>query len=318
MNERIQSYLDKVDPAIAGQNGSSKTLWVASRLVNVFGLSAEDAWPWLCRYNERCVPPWSENDLRRKLAEACRGSSNAQSERAYPKSGETASASPLEGVTAWPARNLDEINCIIKDGPGLYDLWEASPVRFEDGQSHAEDIVDVLFPGNPLLCCARTPGEFASRRREVWRGHLSQLPLMVPNPMHAIKGITKAGYPSEHSQDNTAQRVYLCIEFDFAEGDLAVPITDACAALILHLKNKHLNTLVAVCFSGGKSLHAWFRVLDVLKPGEQYSFMQRAVALGADRATWNKSQFVRIPDGSRANGSRQTAYYLDAKEAVQL
>jgi hypothetical protein len=45
--------------------------------------------------------------------------------------------------------------------------------------------------------------------------------------------------------------------------------------------------------------------------------MRYAVAHGADRATWNKAQLVRIPDGLRANGVRQIAYYLNPKEAVR-
>ena len=89
---------------------------------------------------------------------------------------------------------------------------------------------------------------------------------------------------------------------------------DVCAALILHLR-KRLPTLVSVCFSGGKSLHAWFRVFGMDRR-PQRKFMEYAVSLGADRATWNKAQLVRIPDGHRASGVRQTAYYFDPAEAV--
>lgn len=40
-------------------------------------------------------------------------------------------------------------------------------------------------------------------------------------------------------------------------------------------------------------------------------FMRYAVALGADRATWTRSQFVRMPDGTRDNGERQTVYFFN-------
>jgi hypothetical protein len=33
--------------------------------------------------------------------------------------------------------------------------------------------------------------------------------------------------------------------------------------------------------------------------------------LGADRATWTRSQFVRIPDGIRENGNQQTLYFFN-------
>ena len=36
-----------------------------------------------------------------------------------------------------------------------------------------------------------------------------------------------------------------------------------------------------------------------------------AVSLGADRATWTRSQFVRMPDGTRDNGNRQAVYFFN-------
>jgi hypothetical protein len=42
-------------------------------------------------------------------------------------------------------------------------------------------------------------------------------------------------------------------------------------------------------------------------------FFRYAVSLGADRATWTRCQFVRMPDGARDNGSRQTVFYLNFK-----
>ncbi len=44
--------------------------------------------------------------------------------------------------------------------------------------------------------------------------------------------------------------------------------------------------------------------------------MRYAVALGADRATWTRSQFVRMPGGTRDNGKPQTIYFFNPK-AVQ-
>src|SRR4029453_6151855 len=54
---------------------------------------------------------------------------------------------------AWPGVDHELCAKIISeaDGYGLYDLWERSPVRFEDDQQHSEEIIDILFPGDPLL-----------------------------------------------------------------------------------------------------------------------------------------------------------------------
>jgi hypothetical protein len=45
-------------------------------------------------------------------------------------------------------------------------------------------------------------------------------------------------------------------------------------------------------------------------------FFALAMSLGADRATWTRSQFVRVPDGRRENGARQFCLYLNPEEAV--
>ena len=96
--------------------------------------------------------------------------------------------------------------------------------------------------------------------------------------------------------------------------DAGVTVADACAALHLHLAT--LLPLVAVVHSAGKSLHGWYYVSDKTDV-ELRPFMDYAVSLGADHATWLRSQFVRLPDGLRENGRRQVTYYLDPGKAVK-
>jgi hypothetical protein len=77
-----------------------------------------------------------------------------------------------------------------------------------------------------------------------------------------------------------------------------------------------LLPLVCVVYSGGKSLHGWY--LAYGKPEAKLrAFMNYAVRVGADQATWLKSQFVRLPDGLRENGKCQVTYYLDPEKAVK-
>jgi hypothetical protein len=237
---------------------------------------------------------------------------------------------------AWPVPNLEAIDAVVRGGYGVEDIIEQSPIRFEGPESHTEEIIDVLFPGNPLLCCGKADYLFATRRREAWRKRgLASLPLLVPNPMLSVWGKTGDGKGkwSQHTKQATARKVYQVIEFDFSEKDRSgkkdtkvaplvrawkadgIAITDACAALILHLKQM-LPTLAVVCYSGGKSVHAWFLVFS-MDPKAQREFMNYAMKHGADDATYCKSQFVRIPDGLRDTGVRQTAYYLDPREAVK-
>lgn len=202
----------------------------------------------------------------------------------------------------WPPVNNDKCAAIISDGVGLADLWELSPVRIEDSESHTEEIVDRLFPGNPLLCCGRSNCDFNTQLREQWRGKLSGLQFITPSPMIAETGITKGGKESAHALNNTGPRRFLICEFDQGRTH------DEQAALLIHLAG--FAPMVCALHSGGKSLHGWFFVhgqtdTRVLK------FFQYAVSLGADPATWTRSQFVRMPDGVRDNGKRQTVYFLN-------
>jgi hypothetical protein len=124
--------------------------------------------------------------------------------------------------------------------------------------------------------------------------------------MSAVVGITQDGKRSEHSLNNTGDRRFLVIEQD--TGDL-----DEQAGVLLHLKRK--APMVLAVHSGSKSIHGWFYCA-----GRDEEFLRRfmayAVALGADRATWTRSQFVRMPDGRRDTGARQSVFYFDPSRII--
>jgi hypothetical protein len=203
----------------------------------------------------------------------------------------------------WPPMNEKQRAAIIRDNGGLVDLWELSPVRLEDNDQHIEDIIDRLFPGNPLLCCGKSSQDFDTRSRESWRGKLAQLALIVPSPMTARTGLTKQGKESAHALSNTGPRRFLICEFDTGT-------TDEHAALLINLAG--YAPLVCAVHSGGKSLHGWFYVHG--QPEEKVlKFFRYAVSLGADSRLWTPSQFCRMPDGTRDNGKCQTVFFLNFK-----
>src|SRR5260221_4465412 len=235
---------------------------------------------------------------------------------------------------AWPEADTQLITNQIEDGWRLVDLVAGSPVKFDDAlASYTEAIIDTLFPGDPLLCVGKSQFLFATRRREIWRGHLARFPLIVPNPMLDYVGRTAEGNWTEHTKEQTGQRCYLVVEFDFAEFGRAgqtpscwaplvrewrkcgITVADVCAALDLHLARE--LPLVCVTHSGNKSLHGWYYVVGQ-HPAALRCFMEHAVRLGADRATWTRSQFVRIPGGLRENGQRQRVFYFDPRKATIL
>jgi len=220
---------------------------------------------------------------------------------------------------------VEQREAIVSAGGGLVDLWEASPVQFDDSEVRTEEIIDALFPNNPLLCVARSAHFFKTRNREELRGELSGLALIVPSPMTALTGRTKDGEISEHTLEATGSRRFLVVEFDLKEKDASgndtsnaefirraakrgQDISDISAALLLHLAER--APLALAVHSGGKSIHGWFSAVG--RPEELLrGFMNYAVSLGADRALWTRSQFVRMPDGTRDNGRRQTVFFFN-------
>ena len=68
---RATAYLAKLPPSISGQGGHD-SLWDATlALVRGFDLDADDAFALLAsEFNPRCAPPWSERELRHKIADA--------------------------------------------------------------------------------------------------------------------------------------------------------------------------------------------------------------------------------------------------------
>ena len=67
---RARAYLARVDPATSGQQGHTRTLEAALKVADVCGLGEADTLEALRGYGARCVPPWSEKELRHKASEA--------------------------------------------------------------------------------------------------------------------------------------------------------------------------------------------------------------------------------------------------------
>lgn len=186
----------------------------------------------------------------------------------------------------------------IPEGVSLADLWESSPDRLD--QDITQDmILRWLFP-NPerLICVGKSTYEFHTARLDQFND-LTQCQFIVPCYMTAKRGMTQDGKTSMHCLDNCGERRFCVCDFD-------EPKSEDHPAIIWQLKKAF--DLVMVISSGGKSLHAWF----VVPPDEEEDFWEQAIPRGADPALMrNRSSFVRIPYGTRDNGSRQMPFYFD-------
>lgn len=69
--QRARAYLESMPTAVSGQGGHQATYNAACRLVRGFALSVDDAFPLLANWNQsKCLPPWSDGELRHKLESA--------------------------------------------------------------------------------------------------------------------------------------------------------------------------------------------------------------------------------------------------------
>ena len=68
--KRARRYLAEMPPAISGQRGHTATFRAAQAAVRGFNLDDTTALEVLREFNTRCVPQWSEQELRHKIASA--------------------------------------------------------------------------------------------------------------------------------------------------------------------------------------------------------------------------------------------------------
>jgi hypothetical protein len=157
-----------------------------------------------------------------------------------------------------------------------------------------------LFGGDDPWVCFGSNTDFSTERlsRIIKPQQFAQI---VPSPMLDKYGMTADGRRSQHTLSGTGPRRFLVLEFDGIARDTQ-------GATLLHLAER--APLAMAVDSGGKSIHGWFfckgKTDEQLRP-----FFRMACGLGADPATWNRSQFVRMPDGRRDNGNRQSVLFFN-------
>lgn len=69
---RARFWLAKHEPAISGQGGHKQMFSACCWMFQRFGLTVSEAWPLILEYNERCVPPFSESELKHKIQDAAK------------------------------------------------------------------------------------------------------------------------------------------------------------------------------------------------------------------------------------------------------
>ena len=179
-------------------------------------------------------------------------------------------------------------------------LRESSPDEMPETW-HPYDILCRLFPDTDgLLCIGESMSKFGTATLKDHR-YLRRKQFVVPCYMTARTGHTLEGKVSEHTKENTGPRRFIVCDFDS-------PPPEHHASIITHLAR--FRPLTMALSSGGKSLHAWFPA--TANKDDDRLFWRLCLTLGADPVLCrNRSQFVRLPNGTRENGNKQTCLYLN-------
>lgn len=212
-----------------------------------------------------------------------------------------------ERVRPWPVPNRTlQAECkrlSARRGWSLEALRESSALTVKEAANvHPWFFIGSLIGESALVCIGQGVAKFETLPLEEVRTQLHLWEFVVPNAMSALEGKRKSdGELSAHTLDNTGPRQNIVVEFDDGAS------LDEQAAR--HIWLSEFRKLRLVVFSGSKSLHGWYQAQN---EADDRKFMEEAVRLGGDPKTWLRSQFVRLPNGQREDGTIQRVEFFDA------
>ena len=184
------------------------------------------------------------------------------------------------------------------------DLISDSPVSPPDSPA---EVLAHLFVPDELVCVAKELKSARTLPLSVWLEldeDLRKYQFVVPHPMTSKKGETKDGRMSSRTFSNTGKRRRIVCDFDEPKAEMQ-------PSLIVHLSKYCGEDPELILTSGGKSLHAWWRIDDW--PDEYIErFEDEAARVGADPALLGearKCQLVRLPAATRNNGKSQSILF---------
>ena len=312
--------ISDVPPAIEGSGGDEHTNKVAISIVQLTP-DFDQAWEWMRAWNKICRPEWQEYRLKQKLESAWN--------YVYPDelvSLADAIERPRARRKKVSFKRLDEFAFQAK---GKYEEL----MRFCEGKPipSAEEAIDQMYPGNPLICRASKDQRWSfTGTRESIRGVEKEMEWIVPSPMSARTGVTQGGRPgSRRCRDNAGPWRYMVIEFDFTSDfkehidawtKEGISTRDVQARLILWLgtEGEPRQWPFMIVDSGGKSLHSWYAIHDGFPEEDAMALLSRAIPYGADKRGDQPEHLFRFPGGTRKSdkGQPQPIIFYDKTKLV--
>ncbi|MEK7678423.1 MAG: hypothetical protein AAB676_21550 [Verrucomicrobiota bacterium] len=325
--ERARRYIAKCPRAISGQGGHDATYHVAACLVHGFALGEPDALALLSEYNRRCVPPWSERELRHKIESVSRadfreprgcllgpGAVLGPQRRLTPRCTPAARpASPVEAAESF----LKGFRCDEAD------LYNASPVAL-DGEPR--------FDGALLVENLYAPGELVNLVTE-YETAMEKSGEIKARPVGwgiTLERDALAARFRKSGSDSSKGGAWLRMNPVDGRG-VADANVRACRFALLESDKLSLELqfslfaklplpIAAVLSSGGRSVHAWVKA-DA-RDAEDYRetvarMLEILVRFGVDGKNKNPSRLSRLPGARREIGAAgdgvQRLMYLNPK-----
>jgi len=205
-----------------------------------------------------------------------------------------------QGALAWPAADPDVIERVLRETDPCFDGESSTGLS-------PRDVLPALFRDGELVCSGRASDRASVRPLAETLTDAELLQFIVVNPMKGAWALNREGKPSPRCQANVVGRRHIVAEFDDAA------VTKPMQAKLATALGK-LAPLVMAVDSGGKSVHAWYRV-DAMSARDQGRFFSVACVLGADRTRWDVCGWLRMPGGLRVVDGRpcvrQRIIYFD-------
>jgi len=241
---------------------------------------------------------WSEIKVREYLAQHTTRTgrkADEEIERAIERAPEWIKRGKAGSRKKWPEVSASKRKNAISDGKiGVEELQHASPEK----QMSVQQVLPILFPGNPLIWAAMSKGPGDTLPLHQWLPVAGMQQFIVPSPMIG-RDIPHDG-KSRRCLINTGPRRFLVVESDSGTADEQ-------AAILWNLAR--FAPFALAVHSAGKSVHGWFYVADRTEKANR-EFMEYAVSLGADDATFTICQPVRMPGGHRPNKGKQEILFF--------
>ena len=130
--KRALAYVQHAEPAIDGEGGGSVAMRVASAVVRGFALGdSTEAFEVMLDWNHKCIPPWSQKELRHKIEDALRVGNIAWGAKLLEEPKEKEPPKKEEAKVSLERWNLLGTRALATPLPPI--PWLCEPIRMAPG-----------------------------------------------------------------------------------------------------------------------------------------------------------------------------------------